>query len=193
MTGALDDQVGGYCKSLMTTGGERVRERLGVAGPRLVERWIGTTRAEFHGAAWSPAEDGRRVITAPIFTMPRRLRHVFQTWNGATDILAFRLDDPSRWALRKGTADALGFAHPAADPDHGFTLHLVGDPLAWLRADDRHFMALDWPALDYLWEGTPARVVCDTAATAEAATAARAAAMLARRLAPPRFLVPRAA
>jgi hypothetical protein len=195
MTDALKDEAWACHGRLYGDRAARIRELLDVTPRRLKSRLVGSTRADFDGAGtWSPAEDGARVITVPIY--PHRLGWPYNIFAAPLDLLAFRLDDPATWALRRGDATALGYAEALEDPDDldaGFALHLVGDPLTWIRADDRHFMALDWPSLGELWEGRPARVVCDQAATAEAVIAARGAYLKTRMLARPRVMVPRAA
>ena len=67
------------------------------------------------------------------------------------DLLAFRLDDPGRWWLRRGTPDlVLGKDQLADALATGAPIHLHETPLDWLRAECRGACLLD---LAEAWNG----------------------------------------
>lgn len=73
------------------------------------------------------------------------------------DLLAFRLDDPSSWWLRRGSPDlVLGKGQLAEALSTGAPICLHETPLAWLRAECRVACLLDlaeaWQASTLYWQ-----------------------------------------
>jgi len=79
------------------------------------------------------------------------------------DLVAFTLDQPSRWWLRRGVGVLLG----PDWPDYRVTLAneplpLFSTPLDWLRAGGRGSCVVDWSAHLPLHLGSVENIVCDT-------------------------------
>jgi len=120
-------------------------KRCGVTGAALVKAvhrcWpfspIGGARICTDGDLWQPDEAGRPAILQPVIT-----------YGVLIDVVAWRLDAPSRWWRRTGYAAALG-----DDAIDGAAIHFDGEedpltlhcsPVAWLAAGGSGACLLDW-------------------------------------------------
>jgi len=105
---------------------------------------FGMALIETHGTFYEPIGYGytigggagappRRAVIVPCGTWD------WQEWQ-LVDLVAFKLDDPTRWWRRLGVADILGNAPSfTVEPK---TLHPT--PLDWLRAGGTGLVVLDW-------------------------------------------------
>jgi hypothetical protein len=118
---------------------DKERTRLlhaGVAPACFMWGWIGAATALME-TTWQPLGGGERVFVVPA----RIIDPVTPEWpdplaavcfGDIVDLVAFRLEEPERWALRIGSATWLGSIEPQVfDPPPVF-VHRT--PLDWLRA-----------------------------------------------------------
>ena len=101
--------------------------------------------------------DGRNAVIVPVGVAgPDGL------WDDIYDLVAFRLDAPSRWWLRCGEP-LLGEQYVTQCADCGVAVRLVSTPLDWLRAGGAAACVLDWRSADprLLFQDV-ASIECDT-------------------------------
>lgn len=125
---------------------------------------VGAVRLlEADGERYVPGDSGAAACVVPVFTGGP----VGQLWD-VVDLVAFTVDQPARWWLRKGNGVLLGPDWPdycttlANDP-----LPLFSTPLYWLRAGGRGSCVVDWSAHLPLHLRGVQNIVCDSTALAK--------------------------
>jgi len=134
---------------------------------------VGMTSIQTHsGGLFDIVDDGDLAVIVPV-----------GEWDGLNwqleDLIAFMLDDPTRWWRRLGAADVLGNVEGfTIEPK---TLHLT--PLDWLRAGGTGLVILDWSrdAIDLL-QGAGPIAAAESLKNLVYAAAARSAARNVRNL-----------
>ena len=105
---------------------------------------LGWARVSTVGRLYRPADSGDVAIIQPVWAGPAPSIYEAVEDYVVSDVLAWRLEEPTRWWYRLGTpgavlgADNLGLAHI-----EGWPITFELSPLAWLLADCRGAVLLD--------------------------------------------------
>ncbi|MCA8907993.1 MAG: hypothetical protein KDA64_08930 [Rhodospirillaceae bacterium] len=129
--------------------------RYGIPAAR-VDGALGAASIATTEAFWTPEPGGRRAVVCPVIEA-----------GALVDLVAFRPSAPAKWWLRTGAAEVLGGDGLWHARIYGEPVRVMGNPLAWLRADhplDVCLLASDANLIGLL--GGVVQATADTPATA---------------------------
>ena len=90
--------------------------------------------------------NGRRAFITPVYGPVRPLEVAVIDPDAATpiDLVAWHMDQPNRWWLRRGTAVLLGEIEIVYAETYGEPIRIYRTPLDWLKAGGEGVVILDW-------------------------------------------------
>ena len=108
----------------------------GVPDKAISQHMVGMARIQPHrGGLFDVVDDGDLAVLQPV-----------GEWDGLNwvleDLVAFHLDRPDRWWLRRGAVQILGAQNIRPEPVFPLTLH--DTPLSWLQAGAGGVCVIDW-------------------------------------------------
>jgi hypothetical protein len=168
----LHDEYSAACCSV---DGDDLRSIFAAGVPEAVLQpspMFGMATIQTHGTTYGPSDVGEPAVIVPCGSWDWSERQL-------VDLVAFKLEDRTRWWRRLGIADVLGNAQ-------GFTVEpktLVATPLDWLQIAGAGICLLDWSRdpVDVLM-GAGALIAPETLKNKLYAAAARCAVQDARNL-----------
>jgi hypothetical protein len=121
--------------------------------PAIVGRegWIGVTSVQIHGNVFEPSEDGPKAFISPVrglgtgeiqWPSPAEVLR----FGDIVDLLAWNPASPGRWALRRGSATALGIVQPQILDPAPVRVH--GSPLGWFQSGGDGLALLSHQSVD---------------------------------------------